>query len=40
MSVMNSCGSALTIVAFDGDDFTLSDVVESPVFRACQVMEG
>ena len=37
----NSCGSALTIVALNGDDlddnaFTLSGVFESPVFMACQ----
>jgi hypothetical protein len=37
-SVTNSCGSAPTIVALDGDDFTLRDVVESPVFRACQLV--
>src|SRR5579872_1112472 len=37
ISVTNSCGSALTIVALDREDFTLSDVVESPVFRACQL---
>src|SRR5579872_4100894 len=37
ISVTNSCGSALTIVAVDGEDFTLGDVVESPVFRACQL---
>src|SRR5271168_2752730 len=37
ISATNRCGSAYTIFALDGGNFTVRDVAESPAFRACQL---